>query len=124
MFLHFVHVLCTMAHGIYFYLVRGRCNRLPWRVKYKRLTTKIASCTAEEKLQIFRTQLIHRHLVVVDGALDHVRFLFLKQNNTRLDRVFNAETGNHTRPSLANSMASICALPFGRWIPPSIVYSR
>ena len=40
---------------------------------------------AEEELHVLRRKLLHGRLVVVDGAVDHVRFLLLKHDHSRFD---------------------------------------
>ena len=60
----------------------------------------------EQKLHVLRRQFLHRDLVVVDGAVDHVRLLLLEQDHARLDRVLDAEARDDAGAFLADSMAS------------------
>ena len=68
-------------------------------------------------MHILRRQLLHRCLVVVDRAVDHVGFLLLQHDHARLDRIFDAETSDDTWTLLANTMASIGRLPFSSRVP-------
>ncbi len=73
----------------------------------------------EEELQVLRCQLVHGNLVVVDGAVDHVGFLFLQQDHARLDRVLDAKARDDAWAPLSDSVAAVSALPFGSRIPPA-----
>lgn len=70
-------------------------------------------------MKIFRTQRLHRCVVGVDRAIDHIGFLLLQEDHTTLDGVLNTETGDGTGARLADSVASIGRLPLRRGIPPS-----
>ena len=55
------------------------------------LETKVSVLRAsEQELHILRRELLHTRLIVVDGAIDHVRLLLLQHDHTRLHRVFDA----------------------------------
>lgn len=61
----------------------------------------------EEELHILWRQLLHRGLVVVDGAIDHVRLLLLQHHHSRFDRVFDAQPSDDTRALLSDSVTAI-----------------
>jgi hypothetical protein len=75
--------------------------------------------TAEQELQIFRTEAIHSNLVVVDRSSNHSCLLLLQCNHTRLNTILDAETGNDTRATLTDTMATIGRLPLSSGVPPS-----
>jgi hypothetical protein len=75
--------------------------------------------TAEQELQILRAQAVHGDLIVVDGTSNHSSLLLLQRHHSRLDAVFNAQTGDHAGPPLTDAMATVCGLPLSSWIPPS-----
>ena len=74
---------------------------------------------AEQELHVLGCQLLHGDFVLVDCAVDHVRLLLLQHNHARLNRIFNAQACNDTRPLLTDTVATIGRLPFGCWVPPS-----
>jgi hypothetical protein len=76
--------------------------------------------TAEQELHVLGSQLLHGNLVLVDCAVDHVRLLLLQHDHARLDRVFNAQASDDTRPLLTDTVATIGRLPFGCWVPPPV----
>lgn len=43
---------------------------------------KSQSCSSEQELHVFRGQLVEGNLVIVDGAVDHIGFLLLKENHS------------------------------------------
>lgn len=83
-----------------------------------------SSTAPKQKLHIFRRKLLHRDLIVIDRAIDHVGFLFLQHDHPALDRVLDAQTRDHARAFLSDPMAAISGLPFGGGIPPSGVWSH
>ena len=78
------------------------------------------SGTAEKKLHVLRSQLLHGDLVVVDGSTNHIGLLLLQHDDTRLDRVLDTETSDDTGSLLADTMATVSRLPFGCRVPPSV----
>ena len=84
------------------------------------LETKATMLRAsEQELHILRRELLHARLIVVDGAVDHVGFLLLKHDHTRLHRVFDAQASDDTRPLLTDAVTAVSGLPFSCWVPPS-----
>ena len=81
--------------------------------------TEISLAAPEQELHVFGRKLLHRDLVVVDRAVDHVGFLFLQHDHAALDRVLDAETSDHARAFLSDAVAAICGLPLGGGVPPS-----
>ena len=79
-----------------------------------------ASISPEQELQILRRELLHRYLIIVDRAVDHIRLLLLQHHDPRLDRVLDAETRDDAGTALADAVAAVGALPFGGRIPPAI----
>lgn len=78
------------------------------------------STPAEKELHVAWGQPFQRLvLVLIDRAIDHVCFLLLQQNHTRLDRVFNAKSSDNAWSSLPDTVTTIGALPFRCGIPPS-----
>lgn len=78
------------------------------------------STPAEKELHVAWGQPFQRLvLVLIDRAIDHVCFLLLQQNHTRLDRVFDAKSSDNAWPSLPDTVTTIGALPFRCGIPPS-----
>jgi len=75
---------------------------------------------AEQELHVLGCQLLHGDFVLVDCAVDHVRLLLLQHDHARLNRVFNAQARDDTRPLLTDAVATISRLPFGCWVPPSV----
>jgi len=70
----------------------------------------------EKKLHIFGCQLLHRDLVVIDGAVNHVRLLLLQQDHARLDRVLDAEARDDAGTFLADSVTSVFYLCQRMWV--------
>lgn len=81
-------------------------------------TTNLAP--AEQELHILGRETLHSSIIRIDSRVDHVGFLLLQQNHSALNGVFNAESGNGARTSLANAMAAVRRLPFRSWVPPWI----
>lgn len=73
----------------------------------------------KQELQVLRSQFVHGNFVAVDSSTNHVGLLLLEKHHTRFDRVFDAETGDDTRTSLADTMASISRLPLSCRVPPT-----
>lgn len=72
-------------------------------------------------MHVFRCQFLERGaLVLVDGASDEVRLLFLQLNDSGFDRILDAQTGDDTWTLLADAVTPIGTLPFGSGIPPSL----
>ena len=103
--------MCALLKPVCFLCVRRGCEGLG---------------ATEEKLQIFGSQSLHCLAISIDSAGDHVCFLLLQRDNTRLYTVLDAETGDHARASLTNAVTAVCRLPFRGWIPPWVddEYSR
>lgn len=83
-------------------------------------TTQIyRGSTLEQELEILWRQGLHGSIIRVDGRIDHRGLLLLKLNDSTLDGVFNAKTGNGTRTGLSNAVAAICGLPLSGRVPPT-----
>jgi hypothetical protein len=88
------------------------------------MTTRLhPGSTLEQELKILGSQGLHGGIIRVDGRVDHAGLLLLKMYNSALNRILNAETGNGTRTSLSNAMATICRLPLCSRIPPAMQVS-
>lgn len=61
----------------------------------------------EQELHVLWRKFLQSDLVVVDGAVDHVRLLLLKKDHTRLDGILDAETGDDARALLTDAVAAI-----------------
>lgn len=90
-----------------------------YRIK-ENIKPSISSVATEQELHILRCQALHGGLVSVYGRINHIRFLLLEQHHARLDRILDTETGDRARASLADTMTTVCALPFGGRIPPGV----
>ena len=78
------------------------------------------SRSPEQELHVLGCELLKcLALIFVDGSVDHICFLLLEENHSGLDGVFDAESGDHAGTLLADTVASVGALPFGCWVPPS-----
>jgi hypothetical protein len=74
---------------------------------------------AEKELEVLGRQRLHGGVIRVDRRVDHVRLFLLEEDHAALHRVLDAETGDDAGTRLADSVASICRLPLGGWVPPS-----
>ena len=110
-------IIYLQVHSKFTEATRGREKKRIQKNWYIRMSLR----TTEQELHILRCQLFESFpLVFVDCAIDHVCFLFLEEDNTRFNRVLNAEASDDARASLTNAVASIRTLPLGCRIPPSI----
>jgi hypothetical protein len=76
--------------------------------------------TAEQELQVLRTQAVHCHLVVVDSSRNHRGLLLLQRDHTRLNAVFDAQACDDAGSLLPDAVAAVCRLPLGGGVPPSM----
>lgn len=73
----------------------------------------------EKELHVLWRQLLQGFtLILIESASDQIGFLLLKLDDSRLNRVLDGQSGNHTRALLANPMTTIRTLPFGCRVPP------
>lgn len=127
-FRHLRHIIHSSSGSLYITIIRriscrasqlnAFLHRLVQPFQTSLLTSR--STSAEQELHVFWCQFVQSNLIVVDSSIDHVCLLFLKQDHSWLDWIFNDEPCDNTRPTLANTMATICWLPLRSWVPPSV----
>jgi len=61
-------------------------------------------------------------LVIIDGAIDHVCLLLLKQDHSRFDGIFDAKAGDDAGTALTDAMATVGRLPFSSGVPPPVKF--
>ena len=77
-----------------------------------------SSSATEEELHVLGRELLHSHLVLIDSAADQSSLLFLKHDDSAFDRVLYDQTSDDTGTLLTDAVATVCALPLRRRVPP------